>query len=661
MEIKVRENPYGNLNLDTRVQLYIKSQLTIEKCKWYYDTKRATLAPATIKYFRQICAKLETVIGVEPNDEQKRVLDATWGFAGAIAINQIADSKTSVCTENVISFVCMGSQIEKFNVEFVGGPTPSYVIHSPTLTKTPEVPQGEYPELGRVGVVGGVPFWNRPTTEAIKNIGAKTIAPVHPLAANIGSFVGIAFQFNSARDCQPRNYIPAKVSIPGTTNQMLTTEFADWAMGTFHSNPASAYGTASLIASQSDKVVPYFNRNTAKLGLPLDSVKRVPLFQGRTLHDLPVNVLKKYYREGYDQLGKAKDLVRNADTGYSSMNAPLKWRMPLEICSGNPDRPGFKKRVVISYWGAGGSRARRMFERRGQVVAYDLQPTPVVTKKVTKEDFAKFKIYDWIVKDIFQHQAFDPKETLFVSDIYIDHWGSPQSTDPHGHKFVSGIIRGQIVNGDNVTCSKMPTVRLVKGFLPEEDEMVHYEKCYPFFVFRVCRPLTSEIIYLKADTQKQMKYLSDRCNDVDIDFGGELVKRSFLITNAKEYSEFVRACWICVCEELNFQQRRVSLDPRDMVTSPYNRKWNLSALDLPCLFVPKHMRGGGISSADVVSSFFEHNVLGISWNEQDAYDLVAEAHNAHAGDGNDSISTGGSNKRELHVEKIDLGNDDEFD
>lgn len=486
------------------------------------------------------------------------------------------------------------------------------------------------------------------------------MAAVNPMVANLSSIVAATFQFNAAKDAVPRQFVPSKMALPGVEKQLLTNALSDFVITSFKHNPCSAYVAAADICKMSARLVPVI-----KLKKPMGADKKIvnlsPVIGSRTFRDLSIDVLKKFWREGYLQLAKSKDLIKNSDTGFSSINCPLKWKMPLEFVTGDPDEHDFNPSKRISYWGAGGNRARRMFDRRGVVMAYDLKASPVVTKKVTLDDFAKYKIYPWVVKDVFQQSNFNGAD-VFVSDIYIDNWALDQSPDPHGHKFVSGILRGQIVNGDNVSCKHMPPIRLVKGFLPTIEEMRQYDGSYPFWGFRVCRPLTTEVIYLKAQNATVADQFALNTEMMTVNYGSEFAKRCKLIHDSTEYSMWVKECWVAVCDELNFQQRRLCLDPRDMMASPANRKWGLVAADLPCLFVPKHMRGGAINALDVNSSYFGSVVLNQVWDEEDAEDL-AEAFRATGI--NDDVMAGdfheeGGDDDQAEEVVFNLG-DDEYD
>jgi len=637
MEFQHTNDQYSGLNLAEKVRLYNENGVTLEHCKWWFDFKRPQMQAVTLKFFRQQCSKLEGATPLEPSPKIKGILQATFNFTGAAAINIVADSKTAVTTENVISISLMASQMNKFQVDFAGGSTPTYTFYGAEITQPDPKIQASYPFLGELKVMGGVPFYTTQTCEVFKQIGVKSMDAVNPMVANFSSIVASTFNFNVAKDAVPRQFIPSKISLPNVDRQMLTSGLADFVMKSFKHNPCGAYVAAADICKMSAKLVPVIKAKKP-MGVDKKITSQSPVIGGRTFAELSIDVLKKFWREGYSQLAKAKDLIKNSDTGFSSINCPLKWKMPLEFVTGDPDNVEFEPTLRISYWGAGGNRARRLFNRRGIVSAYDLKASPVVTKKITQDDFIKYKIFPWVVKDIFQQTNFAGAD-VFVSDIFIDNWAIDQSPDPNGHRFVSGILRGQIVNGENVSCKRMPPIRLVKGFLPTIEEMRLYDGAYPFWGFRVCRPLTTEVIYLKPHDNAVLDTISENFELMVANYGEEFRNRCQLIGDHTEFSMWVKKCWVGVCSELNFQQRRLILDPRDMVASPLNRKWGLTANDLPCLFVPKHMRGGAINALDVNSSFFGAVVLNQVWDDEDAEDLVAAyqatGEDGEFGDGND--------------------------
>jgi len=489
-----------------------------------------------------------------------------------------------------------------------------------------------------VKVVSGVPSFDINVCSNLLAIGMKVSTPVSPLTATACAQIAVTHRPTVDKILLPHPIIPGKVDVPGFKDGRISTAFGNLIPKTFKHVPCSVLTLISDSAQNCGRLDEWFLKFKGKdLGIDEKFVLKVPTLGGRSFQELEIDVLKDYHRKGYDQFGKAKDFIKNTDTGYPGLNAPLKWKLPVELITGSPDAKDFSPTLKISYWGAGGNRARAMLERRGIITAYDLKASPAPTKKVSAEDMKRLKIFQWNVKDIYSHRDFSGDD-VFVSDIYMPKWKTQGSDDPSGHRFVSGILRGRIESGDNVTCQVMPNIRIIKGFLPSlaesriYDQTVHVEtkevlisSCFPFVAFRVCRPITTEIIYLKVDDKVSPEHSEIIYKNVPLLIENAKAQgRIEIIRDLDQFQRFVKRCYICCCEEVNFQQRRLSADPRKVYASTHNRQWGLRVGDLPCLFVPKGMRGVGVNAIDAHSALFGMAVCGETIGENDVFELMHE-------------------------------------
>jgi len=633
MEITLNTSRYAGLDLKARTELYVANGVGIAHLKWYVDTIRGTFKPLTLRNLKILCPKLDATPPEEPSSANIALLKETFCLQSAVAISQISDTKASVTTENVVSLGLMANQTQRFDVLFQGGDVPTYHF----AKKPDEITEndGTQEKIGQIRVVSGVAVFGKPICEVYKNMGFKSVAPATSYAVNAGVIVAVTMKFNNDSDCILHPYIPVKMSVPGVERQMLTTGFANIAQTSFKHKPCSVYTVVADIAKKSDIVEkmlkPY---EVGTLGQPVVQVQRTPMIAGCSFSDTPRDILQQWHTEGLSQFGKAKQLIKDSDTGFKAMNAPMKWKWVLEVLSQvktwekvykqtevKVDErvevqnvvEDVEREMVIAFYGAAGGRARRVFENKALVVAYDLKESPAVTKKVSENDFIKYKIDRWITKDIFQHEIFD--ETAFVSDIFMESWKG--KIDPNGHKFVSGVLRGQIVNDSLVTCKRLPSVRAIKGFIPPTEFMKLYDGTYPFVAFRVCRPITCELIYLKVDTRDQFEQVKSSVALLLKNNPTYLKDRIRIINTPDDFESFLKFIMVCVCEELNFQQRKLSLDPRIIMASPHNRKWSLESDELPCLFVPKHMRVNCVNSMDNNSALFGGVVENERWTDED--------------------------------------------
>jgi len=148
-------------------------------------------------------------------------------------------------------------------------------------------------------------------------------------------------------------------------------------------------------------------------------------------------------------------------------------------------------------------------------------------------------------------------------------------------------------------------------------------------MWRVCRPLTTEVIYLRVDKIGDVDDPAEVSKRIDIfkkNFNWFPGTRCELITSKMEFELFITRCYAFCCEELNFQQRRMASDPREVYASSHNRNWGLRSQDLPCLFVPKGMRGVGVNAVDKEANMFGIAVMKEQMVTDDFNEFMEQAH-----------------------------------
>jgi len=610
MEIKVDVDAKKLYSLPELVRLFLGVSLEIEHFKYYYEEAKKLLSPRTIREVHVICPKLEGASAKVPNDDQMAMLRATFSLQAIRAIAEVADKKATVTTETALPHILMANQVDRCEVEFSGGQVPMYLVKEKESKQFAK----------KINVIAGVPSYNSSVCETFVQMGFKTSLPAHSKIVNLAATLAVTHHFGLDRTCLPVQFVPTGHLVAGTNKGALTTALAPFCQDVFTHLPCSALVVVADVAKQSDTMLKMLDREDIKhrvLGLPMSVVLAQPKLGGREFKDLTMDQLSKYSKEILGQFSRSRNLVKDFDTGYSAMNAPLKWRLPLEAVTGDPDQPEFSRTLTCCYFGAAGSRARRVIERRAFVSAYDLKSSPVPTKKISSDDFARLHIFQWKVKDVFSQVK--TVENIFLSDIYMPMWKIDQSPDPGGHNFVAGVIRGVLVNGEVEVAPIASQYRLVKGFVPATLELPSYDKTYPFFAFRVSRPITHEIIYLKTvgDDDRIMRNLERMAAKIP-SFGSRYVYAK----SRPEFECFLKNFLVAVCEEASYQVRRPTGDPRTITSSPNNRDWGLASKDMPCLFVPKGMRSGALNAIEVNSSSFGTIVMGETLGD----DLTAEFH-----------------------------------
>jgi len=337
----------------------------------------------------------------------------------------------------------------------------------------------------------------------------------------------------------------------------------------------------------------------------------------------------------YDQLmsnsiGKKRSLFKMSDTGAREINASLKWSFALSYVSGCPfgsvgvDRFcefDFKPHLTCAYFGAAGNRARQAFENRFRVSAFDKKEPIVYNAKMTVEVLKEFRMMNWAEQDVLlytRHHEFD----VFASDVYMKQW-QRNGRDPRGHKYVSAILRGKLVDVDTELPQLLPKIRFVKGFIPEPEHLPLYGRCYPFVLFNVCRPVTTEIIFLKTNDLSNKSFdlvaammtkaygfdvSNPEIRKEDEDYKGPVRyvrwPEMTYVESEQQFAEVCRQLMIARCQETNWLLRKLAIDIEECIGSPHNRRIWLYHKDMPNLHVMKKFALTETESVSMYSATF---------------------------------------------------------
>jgi len=266
--------------------------------------------------------------------------------------------------------------------------------------------------------------------------------------------------------------------------------------------------------------------------------------------------------------------------------------------------------------------------------------------KKLQNRFVNENYKSWTKQDIYgfnKYEGFD----VFISDIFMPNWNVKDDLDQYGHKFVTNVLMGKVVNGDVVSSEKLPSIRIVKGFVPDTLAFVEYKDCYPFIVCDTSRACTTELIYVKTldeefNFEQSLQHLNESYGPLPLQ-GGKLSEdfssRIMVMENQKQFETFCRKKLVSVIRELICQLRSLALSYKVCFASPRNRNWWVASSDLPRLFVPRKFGLEAHHGMSMASNIFQ-DLFGL-FDKEDLVDdgnlIFPDRIEIKPDDGNDDI------------------------
>jgi len=290
--------------------------------------------------------------------------------------------------------------------------------------------------------------------------------------------------------------------------------------------------------------------------------------------------------------------LKNFDTGFASINAPLKWSPVLGYLVGGT--PYFKTKNIINtnkefkrsgtavFYGAAGGRMDALMRTYFKSIrGRDIVPFSSTSKKISDLELRQLKVPKWEYGDILAYQVKD--ENYMISDVFMKAW-SGKGGNLLMSRFLAGLMRGSIVSGeDERKILNIDNIAIAaKMLMPHKENLGEFEHSYPFVVALTCRPLTSEIILIKNFFQSSEIFEEFHKNMIDAlieNFNDVSFRNRFFIVRNKADFEFViRTRLMSLISETFFQIERITTDWATPLASMRNRKWFLAAPQMPNLF-----------------------------------------------------------------------------
>jgi len=313
---------------------------------------------------------------------------------------------------------------------------------------------------------------------------------------------------------------------------------------------------------------------------------------------MPLTQLEDMWGKLRSMAAKYLTLLKNHDTGFASINAPLKWSPVLAYLQGevpyfkNDDNDvyasaSYRRTDEVAYYGAAGGRMDAMVQSYFlKVKARDITPFNATSKKLSEDDLRKLKVPRWDYGDITAYQR--GSEDCMISDVYMKAW-SATNGNAIMSKFIAGLLRGKIVSGnDERDLGSTDDFQVAaKMMLPIKSNLVEFDECYPFVMANTCRPTSSEIILLKdfsANYEDDEDH--DECVQALVEaFRDEtMVDRFTIIRNRKEFEHMIKLKLSAQLSELFMHLDRLCVDWTIPINSQRCRGWFLAGPQLPNLF-----------------------------------------------------------------------------
>jgi len=331
---------------------------------------------------------------------------------------------------------------------------------------------------------------------------------------------------------------------------------------------------------------------------PVDKIAYKNGYKNVEFMKMPLTQLEDMWGKLRSMAAKFLTLLKNHDTGFASINAPLKWSPVLAYLQGEVPyfkdeendvyaSASYRRTDEVAYYGAAGGRMDAMIQSYFlKVKARDITPFNATSKKLSEEDLRKLKVPRWDYGDITAYQR--GSEDCMISDVYMKAWLST-SGNAIMSKFISGLLRGKIVSGNDERDfgSTEHFQVAAKMMLPIKSNLVEFDGCYPFVMANTCRPTSSEIILIKdfaadysddEDHDECVKALTDAFRD------DTMVERFTIIRNRKEFEHMIKLKLSSQLSELFMHLDRLSVDWTIPINSQRCRGWFLAGPQLPNLF-----------------------------------------------------------------------------
>jgi len=664
--MRIRENK--ELNVNELSQYLREKDITLQNIKAVLEELDSSKSVVRSLFDIHLPAlkKIEAI----PHDEKEvhLMLHANATTELMYACVHTIGMKNRVDTLTTVPLVMTMNQLNMAQVEFRGGNVPKYnlakieemnnnsfnSIFSEEEQEPEEIEKDgdgkrivrvapyktSHLDVVNVGVCAGLPIFKKEAIDLMgEKYGIKEVITAAPDAINLAVICAGALDLKTVvvegkrkteifyhQFGDPRKF-PLEPPFKGNT---LITPTLNKCRQTFDLPATSKEGMVHEIAT-------FLTAHPQELAkIPRSDVQTVKYkngYKGTLFEKMSLTHLEGIWSQIRNMASKYLKLIKNQDTGFSAINAPLKWTPVLGYIQGDTpyvkvgsdivSNDGYDRNTKLVYYGAAGGRMDAMvrsyyFDYDGR----DLKEFNGTSKKVNEEDLKRLKVPRWKFADVAAYTRGD--ETVMISDIFMKSWNG-KNGNAIMSRFVAGLLRGCIVVGNDERSygSTDKFTVAAKMMTPDMNNLVEFQGTYPFIMAKTCRPTTNEIILIKdfefADSGYEFHdqivgLLGKNFDDKSIE------GRLQVIRNQKQFEEALRVKIAAQISEVFMQMDRLTIDWKVPSLSKKHRKWFLAAPQMPNLY-----RSSKICASLGDNSWSFDPVMGeIMQLKLDGYDLASD-------------------------------------
>jgi len=453
-------------------------------------------------------------------------------------------------------------------------------------------------KVPHVMVVAGLCCVPNAAYQVLKQQGIKNIKKITPLAAQLATYFVTSTDKTKSSSYTPHQFgSHTQLFLPGFSKNMVNTEALYVLLGMVTSNSGSKDQLANELASHFSLYMKQIKPMVPQA--PMKSIGYVATLAGQKLTSHTLKSLE--LTDAIINAGGSKifKYLKNADTGFFSINAPWKWapvfvflmrNSPFVMVKGdgggkitnNPHYSDLGHNV--SFYGAKGGRMKAMVDTFfTNVKSYDIERMPDMSKDVTREMLEEWSVPTWEVGDIINYMP--GKDTLLISDVFMKGWKSDQGKRDAAN-FIAHLLRGQMAIGDTQP-RELGSVKLMvaaKCMLPKYEHLSLFEGSYPFVIASTARAINNEVIFIKWPGMNGSNYLQ-RLEDLKNIYQDEKLPLRFdYVTKKSNFELAIRTRLMQIIQERLFYVLRLQCDWTKLPPTLRPRTWWLAGPQLPKLY-----------------------------------------------------------------------------
>lgn len=621
------------LNVEELREFINNNDVLLPHIKVFVDELGQDMSHIIMMFNLHVPAILKVESYAHEKESVNKTLRENMTLELVLAVKGSIGMKNRIDTLTTIPLLMTANQLNKFQVEFRGGVNPVYhmaMIEENSrdngfneilseMTAKPEEWERDENEVpifrvedyqtsreAEVGIMicSGLPLIKDKDLQVLgKEYGMTEIIAVRPDAANLAHLCAGALDLRMVQK-KDRKVPELTYHKFGDTKQFaLPSPYFDNMLA----NPTMTKCRQMFVLPSMSKeamvheIATYLTYHTKVMEtIPRSPVQAVVVkdgYKNKKFMEQPLPYLENMWEKLRSTATRYLTLLKNQDTGFASINAPLKWSPVMAYL--NEAVPYFKteeksiyanqhynrNNLKCVYYGAAGGRMDAMMRSYcSDLHGRDITPFSALSKKLDPDELRKLKVPKWDFGDITAYKR--GTERLMISDVYMKPWSTSNALMS---KFVAGLLQGKIVSGNDETSygDTAGFTVAAKMTMPKKENLEYFEGAYPFVLAITCRPTTSEIILIKDFDAAEEDYPRhhDIVANMEESFADESFRKRFsVIRNQEEFEHLLKLKYSSQLSEVFLHMDKLTTDWTKPFNSPKNRKWFLAAPQMPNLF-----------------------------------------------------------------------------